>query len=95
MDKYRGCHASRNDRVRTQTNSLGKLKVHLRSNSKKEGISCVTNIVLAQHNTILYYDHGVIVICIDLKLYAFCSIHNSNYMFYSRGVTSTKLWLNL
>ena len=26
MDKYSGCHASRNDRVRTQTNSLRKIK---------------------------------------------------------------------
>ena len=26
MDKYRGCHASHNDRIRTQTNSLRKLK---------------------------------------------------------------------
>ena len=26
MDKYSGCHASRNDRIRTQTNSLRKVK---------------------------------------------------------------------
>ena len=26
MDKYNGCHACRNDRVRTQTNSLRKIK---------------------------------------------------------------------
>ena len=47
MDNYSECHASRNDRIRTQTNLLRKLKIHWRSNSKKEGIPCVTNIVLA------------------------------------------------
>ena len=26
MDKYSGCHASCNDRIRTQTNSLRKIK---------------------------------------------------------------------
>ena len=50
MYKYSGCHASRNDRVRTQTNSLRKIKNNLRSNSKKEGIPCVTNIVLALYD---------------------------------------------
>ena len=47
MDKYSGCHASRNDRVRTQTNSLRKIKTPFAQQLKKEGIPCVTNIVLA------------------------------------------------
>ena len=47
MDKYSGCHASRNDRIRTQTNSLRKIKNTVAQQFKKEGISCVTNIVLA------------------------------------------------
>ena len=48
MDKYSGCHASRNDRIRTQTNSLRKVKnTFAQQLKKKEGIPCVTNIVLA------------------------------------------------
>ena len=47
MDKYSGCHASRNDRIRTQTKSLGKIKNTFAQQLKKEGIPCVTYIVLA------------------------------------------------
>ena len=46
-DKYSGCHASRNDRIRTQSNSLRKIKNTFAQPFKKEGIPCVTNIVLA------------------------------------------------
>ena len=46
MDKYSGCHACRN-RIRTQTNSLRKIKNTFAQQFKKEGIPCVTNIVLA------------------------------------------------
>ena len=48
MNKYRGCQASRNDKIRTQTNSLGKVINTLAQQLKKEGILCVTNIVLVQ-----------------------------------------------
>ena len=47
MDKYSGCHASRNDRVRTQINLLRKIKNTFAPQFKKERIPCVTNIVLA------------------------------------------------
>ena len=35
MDKYSGCHASRNDRIRTQTNSLRKIKITFAQQLKK------------------------------------------------------------
>ena len=47
MDKYSGSHVSRNDRIRIQTNSLRKIKNTFAQQLKKEGIPCVTNIVLA------------------------------------------------
>ena len=50
MDKYSECHANHNDRIRTQTNSLRKIKNTLAQQFKKEGIPCVANIVLALYS---------------------------------------------
>ena len=40
MDKYSGCHASRNDRVRTQTNSLRKIKNTVQQFKKRRNSMC-------------------------------------------------------
>ena len=54
MDKYSRRHASRNDRIRTQTNSQGKIKnTFAQQLKKKEGIPCVTNIVLALYGFVM------------------------------------------
>ena len=47
MYKYRGCHGSCSDTIGIQTNSLTKIINAFVQQLKKEGISCVTNIVLA------------------------------------------------
>ena len=53
MYNYSGCQASRNDKISNSNECTDRNYKHAPQQIKKKGISCDTNIVLAQHGCII------------------------------------------
>ena len=71
MYKYTGCQASRNHRIRTQSLSFAeKTYKYIYTTIKKEGIPCVTNIVLALYSIVykIIYLLNIFWICLVLRI---------------------------
>ena len=85
MDKYSGCHASRNDRVRTQTNSFRKIKNTFAQQFKqdaREAMRVVFSVLtkrICMHKT--KFLMNIFKYCFKnyIKLHEFANCNSANY----------------